>query len=190
MGRRIQIRREKVFWTTPWARTSHINIFNYKPSTDPGSGPKNFFSTDSNSATQNYPKTTYWKSLLIYTCPSTILQIQIPLLVHRVTWCLFPQQIRILHPKITLEWYIDDIWWWGQNSWYFGPLAGRPWLKPWSDLFFLDCALSIEYFCEISAQWDLHSLWYNFLFKIINFFKFKARAGLTTRCLLSLNIFE
>jgi hypothetical protein len=37
LGHRIRIRREKIFRTTPWA--SHINIFNYKPSTGLWSGP-------------------------------------------------------------------------------------------------------------------------------------------------------
>ncbi len=87
-----------------------INIFNYKSNTGLWSGPKIFFSTDSNSTTQDYPKTIYLTTLLIYTCPSPILQIQSPVLAYRVTWDLFSQQIQVLHPKITLEWYIGRVY--------------------------------------------------------------------------------
>ncbi len=65
-------------------RTSHINIFNCKPSTGPESGPRYFFSTNLNSTTQSYPKTIYLKTQLIYTCPSPILQTQSPALAYRV----------------------------------------------------------------------------------------------------------
>jgi hypothetical protein len=103
LGRRIRIRREKKIsdHSLGQYRTSHITIFNYKPSTGPRSGLIFFFSTDSNSMTQNYPKMIYLKTILgnlyrnfitsqiislalIYTCPSPILQIKSPVLAYRV----------------------------------------------------------------------------------------------------------
>jgi hypothetical protein len=68
-----------------------------------------FFSTNSNSTTQNYPKTIYLNTLLIYTFSSPIVQIQSSVLVHRVAWGFFSQQIQVLRPKITLEWCIERL---------------------------------------------------------------------------------
>jgi hypothetical protein len=43
------------------------------------------------------------------------------------------------------------------------PFTDRPWFKYQSAIFFLDWAVSVEHFCEISVQFDLYSLKYNFL---------------------------
>jgi hypothetical protein len=98
--------RAQDFYSLGQYRTCHINIFNYKPI---GRGQKYFFSTDLNSTTQNYPKTTYLKILLIYTYPSPILQIQSPELAYRVTWCFFFLSRFLSNPKITLEWCIERL---------------------------------------------------------------------------------
>ncbi len=60
LGRKIQICREKIFWTAPWASTGQ-----YQSSTGPRSGPKQFFSANLKSTTQNYPKMIYWNNLSI-----------------------------------------------------------------------------------------------------------------------------
>jgi hypothetical protein len=61
LARRIQIRREKIFWTTPWSSTGLLvkNIDMTSPVLAHGVAQNFFFSTDLNSTTQNYPKTIY-----------------------------------------------------------------------------------------------------------------------------------
>jgi hypothetical protein len=140
LGRKIQIHWEKNFRTTPWASTGLvIPIFLTIRPVLSQRGAQNIFSrTDLNSTTQNYSKTIYLKSLLIYTCRSPIFQIQSPVLAQRVAWNFFSQHIRIiLHPKITLEWYIgrlcylisDEV----QIHDYLGPLLTSYW-SPGSNL--------------------------------------------------------
>ncbi len=67
LGRRIQTHREKKIRSTLWASTGLvISLFStISPVLTQGVVQIFFFSTDSNSTTQNYPKMIYLKTLII-----------------------------------------------------------------------------------------------------------------------------
>ncbi len=60
---------------------------------------------------------------------------------------------------------LETLLWGPDGTQFHGLLLTGPGSN-FQTIFFQDCASSIEHFCEISAQWDLYSLWYNFLFRI------------------------